>query len=730
MKDMGKRFIFLFFKLLFLLICVIFFYKLNSVILQYEYKINFFFFEDTEIIKKVFIFFFNIYQVFKSNSYILFNFIFSNLIVVVNFLILFLILFFTYFFEFFFEILRFFFILILEIFLSFLCSFLFLFQSFLQVSYNIIYIYIYLYSLAILGCLKYNFIDILLVFLQNISFFQIKFYLFYVFIRFYINLNLYGFYIFIYIKVVLFQYFINYYFSFSIFKDIIYYNTLFYNIKMLFYIFFSLIKILSIFFLKFFFKISTYIIVLIVPLFIIKLVLIIVSKLFWFFITVVWLTINFFKFIFLFLLQIISNLDKFNSLDILYRSKKDLNSTKSEEYEEEYSLVDEMTDDEESTGSEDLGGKEMFGDQESGYEDMKAKRFKKNFYFSSFYFSRKSDKRGSVFEDMNNNLDERPFFNLNKFLWTQSRFFNRPFVFVSLVNYKRHKNYKILRNAKYYKDFCHFMNKSHKYGTTYSTDNFFFINTKLIKSRYKRFFSYIDGDTILNDLKKEDYNSNDMAYTYKKKVTEKLRDFYFMKKTYFQKYFFYHKLDNEDSFENISNKFHNNNNDSNSILSKFLYYFSNVRYLVLRITTLFMSLYMKFYLSLSDLNRIDLFYIGNIIYNQKVPFDIFHYYMTISICLLFFSFIGFFLLFYEDFMVHLLMFKDDVALLDFFASFFSKSRLSKRLQPELTKFFLIPFIKNPFLILSLIKSKKERITIAILIFCFFISIIFAIIVFF
>jgi len=213
-----------------------------------------------------------------------------------------------------------------------------------------------------------------------------------------------------------------------------------------------------------------------------KLVCSVFVKFFWFICTVLWIILNLLKFLALKFMKLLSQLERF--LIVHYE-----NSFDEEEERELSDLTSLDEDDEQSTNSPELHGSSDagFGDLESAYEDQKKYNFTRIFYFSSFYFAKKSSKRGTPLGTPRQVANELPYFSLNKFIWSKSRYFDRPFSFSSFLRYKNDNTYNLLKNTKYYKHFFDFINKSQKYeGIINRKENFFFV--KLPRSLKKKAF--------------------------------------------------------------------------------------------------------------------------------------------------------------------------------------------------------------------------------------------------
>jgi hypothetical protein len=557
---------------------------------------------------------------------------------------------------------------------------------FFKFLYNFIYIFFYFVFIIFLLFFEFIFYMDYYIFFKNHNNFYFLFLLnksdcfFMIFDMIYIiiikkivvTLYLLIFSFFFFKKMIYYKFFLLFFYKFLYYKNIILNPNCFYGDNflenfqiLLYYIFYFFLD----FVLFFSYKIKVLFIVVIttiVPFSVLKYLIVLVQNVYSFISLIIWLCINLIKFLLILFFQMLRKLDMFGYL-IEKKKYKDVN--------------EEMVYDEEEPSPED----ELFGNTEKVYQRKKNRRFMRVFYFSSFYFTRQPDKRGNLL------YDERPFLNLNKFIWTRSNIFNRPLVFVSFLRKGNQNTYKLMKNSMYYKDFFSFVNKTQKYRINYFSENFFFskfwssYRVKIVR-RFSKSFSRDDPNStfaFMNDENDPLINYIRQDY-YRKRVSEKLNEFYTMKATYFTKYFFRGKR----SLEKEEKKNFTFN------LRDLIYSIPQIEYIITKISLNFLSFFKKFFLLLADINRIDLYFLIKSTFLVHVSTIFFEY--NLSLVLVFFigTAIGADIAFLEEERINLhIHLKDEYDLKEFFSNIINRRRIIKRLQPELfTKYKLDAYL--------------------------------------
>jgi hypothetical protein len=498
-------------------------------------------------------------------------------------------------------------------------------------------------------------------------------------------------YIFVYYLVFFFKYIylniflvsqqkIFYYFRFYIGFDYYYNNGVFENIKTLllgiFYAMFDFTKFICS-------KIKTVLvlsIIIFIPFVIIKYIVITFATVYSFISVTLWLSLNLLKYIIILFFQMLRKIDMFNKFNV--KDKKEFN--------------EEMKTDEDDHRY--LGGDELFGNRDRVYEGKKRRRFIRVFYFSSFYFSRKRRKekyRGKHF------YHERPYLNLNKFLWTKSGVFNRPIVFISFLRKRSENTYGLMKNTMYYKDFFSFVNKVQKYKTDYFSKNVFY--EKLLRRYYIRFqnkFNHkIREEKVFNvtdkKFEKDEIESKDFLQydSYRSKVIKRLQKFNYMKKKYFSQFFphgFFNKYQskfNKKEFESERRRYAKHRirkkKKKEFNFREFVYSMPTLKHYVTKVLVKVISFFKKFFLALPDINRIDFFFILKSTIYSHVTTIFFDYNLSIIVILFAASAIGVDLfLLDEERMIYYGHFKDFYDFSQFVSNWFSQQAITRYLRPE------------------------------------------------
>lgn len=391
-----------------------------------------------------------------------------------------------------------------------------------------------------------------------------------------------------------------------------------------------------------------------VPLFFLKLFIVFALKFYIFLVTLLWVFLNFLKFLFINLFQSVRVFDSKNKIF------------------GEISL-DNMTDDENATGGSHFAGNELFGDRTQVYEQKKKRKFKRIFLLNSFYFLKPAKEKKSA-----TGADERPHLNLNNFIWTRSFVFNRPMQYISHLRLKKQNYYDVMKTSMLYKTFFHFLHKAQKHPVNFFSDNFFHFKFKrdfknIILSKYT--LSGFERENVSGD---EQVLSEDLRYS--EDILKNLKKFYLKK-----------KVEHEHFFLSVGTE--------NSILAIF-------QGLQRKVVVFFLGFVKEFLLSLSDLNRITLYFV--IKSTLSLYISTIFFYVNFNFILYYFLFCAFVINFiiYEERMDGYLHFKDFFDLPRKFPTLCNKMFLLFSLRPKSFYFSFVSFLKTPYFFFIFLNKKK------------------------